>query len=381
MELVGRSTDNHGIWKVEMNPEKYDWIIFNAGDNGESQTVDIHYTEDAGTKNVLVYVADSASGGRSFDGSESLYINAAAVDWWRNDGAILTMTLTAADGTETVLTLSQAEGAVYGAVIPAGSYTSLVLSRLNPEDPESVWNSTGPIPVPAQGNYIESFDNGSAQASWGFWPSGSYEKVTVTFGKALSKVCGHTAYTIHSENGLEQWICDLCGKTFRTDYLEDFRFDDVKDAKKFYFTPVYWALRHDPQITNGTTASTFSPDKTCTRGEVVTFLWRTAGCPEPTSNENPFTDVKSGKFYYKAVLWAVEQGITKGTSETSFEPNAPLHPGPGGHLPVAGQEQPQAREHKLPLHRCKQRFLLQGHALGGGAGHHQRHHQNHLLAE
>ena len=53
---------------------------------------------------------------------------------------------------------------------------------------------------------------------------------------------------------------------------------------------------------------------------VVTFLWRAAGKPEPTTTDNPFKDVVEGSFYYKAVLWAVEQGITKGTSATTFSP-------------------------------------------------------------
>lgn len=61
---------------------------------------------------------------------------------------------------------------------------------------------------------------------------------------------------------------------------------------------------------------------TCTRAEVVTFLWRANGCPEPKSNNNPFTDVKSGKYYYKAILWAVENKITSGVTEELFVPNA-----------------------------------------------------------
>ncbi len=100
-----------------------------------------------------------------------------------------------------------------------------------------------------------------------------------------------------------------------------FRFDDVTDEKAFYYTPVYWAVNHDPQITNGTDRNHFSPVATCTRGQVVTFLWRAKGCPEPASAKNPFTDVKSGAYYYKAVLWAVENGITQGTSKTTFGPD------------------------------------------------------------
>ena len=106
------------------------------------------------------------------------------------------------------------------------------------------------------------------------------------------------------------------------DSLELFLFDDVQDENKFYFDPVYWAFYADPQITNGMTATTFGPDNACTRGHVVTFLWRAAGCPEPNNSGTPFTDLKKGAFYEKAVAWAVEQGITKGTSDTTFSPDA-----------------------------------------------------------
>ena len=101
---------------------------------------------------------------------------------------------------------------------------------------------------------------------------------------------------------------------------DKFEFDDVKDESKFYYGPVYWAVNHDPQITNGATATTFAPEKACTRGHVVTFLWRAAGEPAPTSTNNPFTDLKDGAFYYTAVLWAVEKGITTGASKTTFAP-------------------------------------------------------------
>ena len=96
-------------------------------------------------------------------------------------------------------------------------------------------------------------------------------------------------------------------------------FEDVEEGK-FFYDAVLWAVNHEPQITNGTDATHFAPGAECTRGQVVTFLWRAYGQPEPTSSENPFEDVEAGKFYYKAVLWAVEKEITKGTSATAFGP-------------------------------------------------------------
>lgn len=92
--------------------------------------------------------------------------------------------------------------------------------------------------------------------------------------------------------------------------------DVAKDA--YYYDAVLWALENN--ITTGTTATTFSPNATCTRGQVVTFLWRAVGCPEPITTENPFTDVTEKDYFYKPILWAVEHGITTGTSDTTFSP-------------------------------------------------------------
>ena len=96
-------------------------------------------------------------------------------------------------------------------------------------------------------------------------------------------------------------------------------FTDVKESD-YYYDAVDWAFNSDPQVTDGTSATTFSPAKTCTRGQVVTFLWRAAGCPEPKTSKNPFSDVKESDYFYKPVLWAVEKGITDGTSPTTFSP-------------------------------------------------------------
>ena len=90
---------------------------------------------------------------------------------------------------------------------------------------------------------------------------------------------------------------------------------------QYYYAPVLWAVNHDPQITAGTSATTFSPNNPCTRGQIVTFLWRANGHPDPKITTNPFTDVKSSDYFYKAVLWAVEKEITAGTSKTTFSPN------------------------------------------------------------
>ena len=87
----------------------------------------------------------------------------------------------------------------------------------------------------------------------------------------------------------------------------------------YYEDAVDWAVENG--ITKGTDDTHFSPDGICTRAQAVTFLWRAAGSPEPETRAMPFTDVPVGSYYYDAVLWAMEQGITKGTSDTTFSPN------------------------------------------------------------
>ena len=91
-------------------------------------------------------------------------------------------------------------------------------------------------------------------------------------------------------------------------------------AGSYYEDAVIWAVGKG--ITTGTSATTFNPNGICTRAQAVTFLWRAAGSPAAKSAVMPFTDVKAGSYYYDAVLWAVENGITKGTSDTMFSPDA-----------------------------------------------------------
>lgn len=95
-------------------------------------------------------------------------------------------------------------------------------------------------------------------------------------------------------------------------------FTDVS-TNAYYYDAIMWAVENG--VTNGTSATTFSPDLACTRAQMVTFLWRAAGSPEPASTTNPFTDVSSSAYYYDAVMWAVENDVTNGTSKTTFSPD------------------------------------------------------------
>jgi hypothetical protein len=90
------------------------------------------------------------------------------------------------------------------------------------------------------------------------------------------------------------------------------------DPKAFYYDAVLWAV--NAGITNGMTATTFEPQTTCTRGQIVTFIWRASGKEAANATTHPFTDVKEGAYYYDAMLWAVENGITNGMTDTTFAP-------------------------------------------------------------
>ena len=96
-------------------------------------------------------------------------------------------------------------------------------------------------------------------------------------------------------------------------------FTDVP-AGAYYADAVKWAVAEG--ITSGTSPTTFSPNNGCTRAQMVTFLWRAAGCPESESDYEPFRDVPKDAYYRKAVLWAAGEGITSGTSAANFSPNA-----------------------------------------------------------
>jgi hypothetical protein len=116
--------------------------------------------------------------------------------------------------------------------------------------------------------------------------------------------------------GIKRYTCARCGKQ-RIEWLPRVPFDDVSPTA-YYAEAVDWAV--DREITSGTSETMFSPGKTCTRAQIVTFLWRAAGSPE-TELTDRFTDVKPTAYYAQAVAWAAENGITNGTSATAFSPN------------------------------------------------------------
>ena len=131
------------------------------------------------------------------------------------------------------------------------------------------------------------------------------------------------ALPLTQQNGKYGFTMPASAVTVKATFMDDNTmlnfFVDVS-ASDYYYDAVLWAV--EKGITGGTSATTFDPSGNCTRAQAVTFLWRAAGSPAPKTKVMPFTDVPAGSYYHDAVLWAVEQGITKGTSDTTFSPNA-----------------------------------------------------------
>ena len=145
----------------------------------------------------------------------------------------------------------------------------------------------------------------------------------VTFRASTYAKAGTTVYvpfTIYARYGTTGTGTRQVTGTVAIKIAQTMNFADVKPTDYFY-NPVKWAVNKN--ITKGTSATTFSPYKTCTRAEIVTFLWRDAGSPMPTTSRHPFTDVSysMGSDFYNAILWANQNGITAGTTTTTFSPN------------------------------------------------------------
>lgn len=124
--------------------------------------------------------------------------------------------------------------------------------------------------------------------------------------------------TVKTGHIIKYGVCEKCNMRFSNPFY------DVNGTDWFY-SAVMWAYYNTPQVTNGKDESHFAPKASCTRAQVVTFLWRAAGRPEPSGSVQQFSDVPKTNSYaycYDAILWAVENGITKGTDATHFSPNA-----------------------------------------------------------
>ena len=181
-------------------------------------------------------------------------------------------------------------------------------------------------------------DDVAKKATWHFHATGKEISVedTCTETYAYCSICQKSIFSEQknkaqhtfgewaavSGTNQEKRTCSVCGhaetRKNQDATQKENPFSDVQEGK-FYYEPVLWAV--DEGITTGYKDGTFKPSKTCTRAEVVTFIWRAAGRPQPASKNNPFTDVSESAYYYDAVLWAVEKGITLGKTATTFAPS------------------------------------------------------------
>ena len=144
-------------------------------------------------------------------------------------------------------------------------------------------------------------------------PDKSYAVANVKIdGKSIGTVKSYTFENVRRTHTIEVIFMKANGNP------QTGVFVDVATGS-YYEDAVDWAVGNG--ITQGTDDTHFSPDGICTRAQAVAFLWRAAGSPKPETRTMPFTDVPAGSYYYDAVLWAVENDITKGTSDTTFSPN------------------------------------------------------------
>lgn len=232
--------------------------------------------------------------------------------------------LTVNDGTTTAIS----SGSFYS--VPEGVAALVIEAAFSKITTPSGSGGGGGGAAPTVTVTIKSSVNGKVTAD----NTDAEEGDTVTLTVEPDKGYTLETLTVTDKNGNELKLKDMGnGKytftmpasnvTIKATFMEDnsmlnFFVDVPADA--YYYDAVLWAAKEG--ITSGTDAVHFSPNATCTRAQAVTFLWRAAGSPAPKSSTMPFTDVAESAYYADAVLWAVENGITNGTSDTTFSPNA-----------------------------------------------------------
>ncbi len=151
------------------------------------------------------------------------------------------------------------------------------------------------------------------------WSSSNEKIATVNGGVVLGISEGEAIITACTSDGDYQATCSVVVTPVENPSVGAPQFVDVH-SDAYYYDAVTWAVKTG--ITTGTSSNTFSPDIACTRGQVMMFLWRAAGSPEPISQRSDFADVPPDAYYRKAVVWAEEVGITSGTSHGEFSPGA-----------------------------------------------------------
>lgn len=231
------------------------------------------------------------------------------------------------NGTDYTVTYKNSKGETVTTLVEVGSYTVTVTGTGNYEGTFELVYSINSRPSGGGGGTIRYTIEAKAGRGGKITPDGETE---VRDG-------GRQTFQIIPDEGYTISLVLVDGKNVGT--VSSYTFEDVSDnhtieamfaqtdskltfvdvpAGSYYYDAVYWAVEHD--VTNGTGGNKFSPDAVITRAQMVTFLWRVYGAPKVTC-DNPFTDVDADAYYYDAVLWAVSNGVTKGTSATTFSPD------------------------------------------------------------
>ena len=251
-----------------------------------------------------------------------------------NDGATADITYNVASGTTITLPAPTRIGYTFngwydGSTKVSNPYTVSATATLNASwsyisSGSSSYDPTYSVSTPSK------TENGSVTVS----PKSASKGDTVTVTVKPDSGYVLETLTVTDKNGNELTLKDKgngkytftmpAGKvevkaTFMDDNTMLNFFVDVKSGD-YYYDAVLWAAKNG--ITSGTDAVHFSPEQPCTRAQIVTFLWRAAGSPEPKGTAAGMTDVVSGSYYEKAVAWAIENGVTTGTTATTFSPDA-----------------------------------------------------------
>ena len=274
----------------------------------DEATYSVTYTAENGT------VAGSIESGASVTAGTQLTLTATAdsgysFDHWTVNGAEAgkdaQLTVTITDDTQIVAVFTK-NGSSSGGSSSGGSS-----SRTYSVTVEDSQNGT----VTASPKRAEKGDTVSVTAS----ANSGYAVSGVT----VKTAGGDTVKVTDNGNGKYTFTMPAANVTVTAAFSKTqttVSFADVS-SDSYCADAVKWAVENG--VTNGTTAAAFSPNAACTRGQIVTFLWRAAGSPAPKTTVNPFTDVAADAYYAKAVLWAVENGITNGTTAATFSPDAP----------------------------------------------------------
>lgn len=280
------------------------------------------------------YTAAVTVDGETFTDYRTVTLEKTDHDWgkpvytWSADNKTVSAKITCLSGGETITnTVTTAYSVIKQPTVTEtgiGRYTAsfsnplftvqtkdVVIPKLTEEKPSSIrLNITDTVIATESSVQLKATVSPSAADQSVIWSSDNESIATVDQnGKVIAHRYGKTV--IRAVSAADPSVEAIC--TVNTRYY------DVNDTNLYYYIPVYWAA--DRNITKGYDNVYFGPKNNCTREAVVTFLWRTAGKPEPENISSPFTDVQdSSKYYYKAVLWAAEQGITKGYADGSFKP-------------------------------------------------------------